>query len=70
MAVEEIDKNIDLLLIIGTELILEPFSNILDKVPFDVPKVLINQRSPTEEDGGIDFKEPHNYKLFIQGNCD
>eukprot|EP01104_Vermistella_antarctica_P008544 TRINITY_DN2141_c0_g1_i1.p1 TRINITY_DN2141_c0_g1~~TRINITY_DN2141_c0_g1_i1.p1 ORF type:complete len:457 (+),score=86.49 TRINITY_DN2141_c0_g1_i1:39-1409(+) len=76
----------DLLLVIGTSLSVEPFASLIDKVPIDTPRVLINRDVvgvvPDLRDGGVDgepstertrgfqFGKAGSRDVLMQGLCD
>ncbi|KAH3764920.1 sirtuin 1 [Pelomyxa schiedti] len=73
----------DLLIILGTSLVVQPFASLVDKVRPTVPRLLINREKAgiTPDDplltmlgispGGLQFDSPSNYRdVFWQGDCD
>ncbi|KAH3764925.1 NAD-dependent protein deacetylase sirtuin-2 [Pelomyxa schiedti] len=73
----------DLLIILGTSLVVQPFASLVDKVRPNVPRLLINREKAgiTPDDplltllgispGGLQFDSPSNYRdVFWQGDCD
>ncbi|KAH3743084.1 NAD-dependent protein deacetylase sirtuin-2 [Pelomyxa schiedti] len=73
----------DLLIILGTSLVVQPFASLVDRVGPNVPRLLINREKAGNEPvdpvlallgiagGGLDFDSPRNYRdVFWQGDCD
>lgn len=56
----------DLMIVMGTSLMVAPFNSLVYMVEKDTPMVLIN-KDPTES---FDFEKPEEKKLFIGGDCD
>jgi len=69
----------DLLLILGTSLLVQPFASLIDRVGSRVPRLLMN-REKTGNRGtlermlrmpGLDYEDENNYRdVFWQGDCD
>ncbi|KAJ2890031.1 NAD-dependent protein deacetylase sirtuin-2 [Coemansia aciculifera] len=67
----------DLLIVMGTSLLVQPFASIIDKVGPRVPRLLINRERVGESKAlgiGFDFDGRHNISLhrdaFVAGDCD
>mmetsp|Transcript_27919 Transcript_27919/g.49274 ORF Transcript_27919/g.49274 Transcript_27919/m.49274 type:complete len:125 (-) Transcript_27919:23-397(-) len=61
----------DLLIVIGTSLVVQPFASLVTYPDHDTPRVLINkQRAGDTLDNGFNFNETGGRDLFIQGDCD
>lgn len=73
-------KKCDLLIVMGTSLVVQPFASLIDKVPKDTPRLLINKEKAGEVDpmmrflgfgSGMDFDSKHNYRdVAWLGLCD
>ena len=75
MKMDFAEGTVDLVIVLGTSLAVAPFNSLLDRVPLDVPRVLINMEPVGTADklrGGFWFHEPqNNYRdLLLQGPCD
>jgi len=54
--------------VVGTALAVAPFNTVVDMIPSDVPKVLINMENTAPN---YDFdSEKHPLRLFLEGKCD
>lgn len=68
-------KKCDLLIVMGTSLLVEPFNRLITRVPATCPRLLINREKAGEEmHMGFDFDDKLKYPvqrdaLFL-GNCD
>ena len=63
------DGGCDLMLVMGTALVVKPFNSVIDWAKPDCPKVLINLENT--QAGGYDFDTIiHPERLFLQGKCD
>jgi len=63
----------DLLLIMGTSLIVQPFAHLVNQVSSDTPRVLINREVVgvgSIFSKGLDFKSDKNRDVAILGDCD
>lgn len=70
----------DLLIVMGTSLVVQPFATLIDKVPKDCPRLLINKEKAGEVDPirrflgygkGMSFESKHNYRdIAWLGLCD
>ncbi|KDD76014.1 Sir2 family protein [Helicosporidium sp. ATCC 50920] len=70
----------DLLIVLGTSLIVHPFASLIDHVKLDVPRVLINREVVGEPDAalrragyakGFDFSSPQRHRdVLMLGDCD
>ncbi|CAL8144023.1 unnamed protein product [Orchesella dallaii] len=64
----------DLLIIMGTSLVVQPFSHLVERVPDDCPRVLINREivgtAPHMFARGMNFKSERNRDIAILGDCD
>eukprot|EP00285_Hemiselmis_virescens_P004816 CAMPEP_0173411998 /NCGR_PEP_ID=MMETSP1356-20130122/78488_1 /TAXON_ID=77927 ORGANISM="Hemiselmis virescens, Strain PCC157" /NCGR_SAMPLE_ID=MMETSP1356 /ASSEMBLY_ACC=CAM_ASM_000847 /LENGTH=328 /DNA_ID=CAMNT_0014373833 /DNA_START=189 /DNA_END=1171 /DNA_ORIENTATION=- len=72
----------DLLIVMGTSLAVRPFSALIDMVPPDCPRVLINREAPSSalyhpirammgDTKGFRFDDPKNYRDVLSiNNCD
>ena len=59
----------DLMLVIGTGLLVKPFNTVINQAKPDCPRVLINLENTVS--GGYDFDTiTHPERLFLQGKCD
>lgn len=54
----------DLLLVLGTSLVVHPFASLVSRVRPDIPRVLIN-REPVGP-----FREPQPSDVLVLGDCD
>ncbi|XP_029475213.1 NAD-dependent protein deacetylase sirtuin-2 isoform X2 [Rhinatrema bivittatum] len=73
-------QKIDLLIIMGTSLQVQPFASLVGKVPKNVPRLLINKEKTGESDSfmmllgfgcGMDFDSEKAYRdVAWLGNCD
>lgn len=59
-------SNCDLMIVMGTSLMVAPFNSLVYMVDKGTPMVLIN-KDPTET---FDFEKPEEKRLFIGGDCD
>ncbi|KAI1720607.1 sir2 family domain-containing protein [Ditylenchus destructor] len=66
----------DLLVIMGTSLVVQPFASLVQQVPSDTPRLLINL-TPVGKDMGffsdkvMSYDEPNNIRdVFWKGTCD
>ncbi|GBG27195.1 NAD-dependent protein deacetylase hst2 [Hondaea fermentalgiana] len=66
----------DLLIVMGTSLTVHPFAGLVEMVPPDCPRLLLNMkpvgvRIPSEESNGLRLNQPENWRdAMIQGPCD
>lgn len=70
----------DLLIVMGTSLVVQPFASLIDRVPRSTPRLLINKEKSGETDetmlllgfgGGMMFDSEHNYRdVAWLGTCD
>jgi len=69
----------DLLIIMGTSLVVQPFASMIDEVSKDCPRLLINREKAGTVSpllaylgiGGLQFDVPSNYRdVFWAGSCD
>ncbi|CAI8011935.1 NAD-dependent protein deacetylase sirtuin-2 [Geodia barretti] len=70
----------DLLIVMGTSLLVHPFASLVDRVRDDCPRLLINREKVGEGDvmmrlmgfsSGLDFGEETGYRdVFHKANCD
>ncbi|XP_072168087.1 NAD-dependent protein deacetylase sirtuin-2-like isoform X1 [Diadema setosum] len=70
----------DLLLVMGTSLVVQPFASLIDKVPETTPRVLINNEKTGQTDplmmmlgmgSGMDFDSDNKYRdVALLGSCD
>jgi NAD+-dependent protein deacetylase SIR2 len=67
---EIVEDEPDLLIVIGTALAVSPFNTIVDLIPDNVPKVLINLENTKNSGYDFDEKEKYPNRLFMQGKCD
>jgi len=72
-------KKCDLLIIMGTSLVVQPFASLIDRVGDQCPRVLINMEKVGQASdlssliygGGLMFDKPGNYRdVAILGTCD
>ena len=63
-AVQRINVEVDLCIIMGTALAVTPVNQLPNYVKPNVPKVLFNLTN-TKQTGGIDFEEQYRWKLFV-----
>ena len=56
-------KHVDLLLVIGTSLVVHPFASIATKIPNDIPRILINMELAGP------FKKESKRDISILGDC-
>ncbi|XP_077998375.1 NAD-dependent protein deacetylase sirtuin-2-like [Glandiceps talaboti] len=70
----------DLLLIMGTSLVVQPFASLVSRVSDDCPRLLINKEKCGQTDPlmqflgmgkGLEFDSPNNYRdVAYEGDCD
>lgn len=62
------EQKIDLMIVIGTALAVNPFCQVVNMV--NCPQVLINMDNTAT--AGFDFLDPENHpmRIFLQGKCD
>ena len=62
----------DLLLVMGTSLVVQPFASLIGAVSPDTPRLLINREKVAQGADGRRFNfEAGNYRdVFLGGNCD
>ncbi|KAK5648584.1 hypothetical protein RI129_003476 [Pyrocoelia pectoralis] len=70
----------DLLLILGSSLVVQPFASLIDRVPITTPRMLINREKSGERSGilsmigmgaGLDFDSKDNTRdVYWLGDCD
>jgi len=63
----------DMLLIMGTSLVVQPFAYLMNQVPSDKPRVLLNREIVGVGNmfsKGLDFKSDKNRDVAILGDCD
>lgn len=70
----------DLLIIMGTSLVVHPFASMIDRVPRHTPRLLINREKVTGGGffsslfggggGGLSFDSVGERDVFFQGDCD
>lgn len=64
----------DLLLVLGTSLVVQPFASLVDRPPPGTPRLLINRERVGVGDGlfggGFQFDEPGTADRFFQGDSD
>ncbi|KAB0799788.1 hypothetical protein PPYR_07668 [Photinus pyralis] len=70
----------DLLLILGSSLVVQPFASLMDRVPDTTPRMLINREKAGERTGllsligmgsGFEFDSPDNTRdVYWLGDCD
>ncbi|XP_069699063.1 NAD-dependent protein deacetylase sirtuin-2 [Periplaneta americana] len=70
----------DLLIIMGSSLTVQPFASLIDKVPTNCPRLLINREKAGQRDrlmamlgmsSGMDFDSDKNFRdVLWQGDCD
>uniref|UniRef100_A0A8U7N2B2 NAD-dependent protein deacetylase sirtuin-2 n=1 Tax=Corvus moneduloides TaxID=1196302 RepID=A0A8U7N2B2_CORMO len=72
-------KKVDLLLIMGTSLQVQPFASLISRVPTNTPRLLINKEKTGQSDplmslmgfGGMDFDSDKAYRdVAWLGDCD
>jgi len=63
-------ENVDLLLIMGTTLKVQPFSHISKLVPQHAPQVLINRSNEDVASGDTYTESGDHGRLFLKGDCD
>jgi len=61
--------NCDLLLIMGTSLVVQPFAGLVGHVNAGTPRLLIN-RDRVGENVGLDFTSPSSTDGFVSADCD
>ncbi|GAB4819426.1 hypothetical protein N2152v2_006472 [Parachlorella kessleri] len=75
---EDLPKT-DLLIVMGTSLVVQPFASLIDRVPAETPRVLINRERAGEVDPylrvsgfnkGFNFDEGNYRDVFCEGDCD
>ncbi|XP_077862093.1 NAD-dependent protein deacetylase sirtuin-2-like [Saccoglossus kowalevskii] len=64
----------------GTSLVVQPFASLVNRVPEDCPRLLINREKSGQVDPlmqmlgfgrGMDFDSPNNYRdVAFEGTCD
>lgn len=62
-------SNLDLLLIIGTSLVVSPANSLVPAVPNTTIRVVVNQ-DPVGAELGIDYSHETSRDLFLQGDCE
>jgi len=63
----------DMLLIMGTSLVVQPFAYLVNQVPSDTPRVLLNREIVGVGNvfsKGLDFKSDRNRDVAVLGDCD
>ena len=60
----------DLLIIIGSDLAVGPFNQIVKMISDDVSKVLINLENTKEAGFDFDNSEKYPNRIFLEGKCD
>jgi len=64
----------DLLIIMGTSLVVQPFAHLVERVPDDCPRLLINREivgtAPHMFARGMNFKSERNRDIAVLGDCD
>ncbi|PRW45382.1 transcriptional Sir2 family isoform B [Chlorella sorokiniana] len=71
----------DLLIVMGSSLVVHPFASLIDEVDEDTPRLLVNREAAGEghpllralslQTGGFCFEAGENYRdAFFQGDCD
>jgi len=80
MVPQDFGVDCDLLLIMGTSLLVQPFASLIDRVDSRVPRLLINKDKAGKGDsfmqmlgfgGGLEYDEDRNYRdVYWSGSCD
>ncbi|XP_049858280.1 NAD-dependent protein deacetylase sirtuin-2 [Schistocerca gregaria] len=68
----------DLLIIMGSSLAVQPFASLIDRVPSNCPRLLVNREKAGERSslmvmmglGGLDFKSEYSRDVALLGDCD
>ena len=69
----------DLLIVVGTSLVVQPFASLIDKVGYETPRLLINKERVGEADPvlramgyrkGFDFGAGNTRDALFEGDCD
>ncbi|CCU97868.1 unnamed protein product [Malassezia sympodialis ATCC 42132] len=73
-------RRADLLLVMGTSLVVQPFASLIDEVSLSCPRALLNLEKVGERrrnfsfihdaDEGFDFDDAHSRDIFCQGKVD
>ena len=68
--VEKDFKNCDLLIVMGTSLLVNPFAKLTCMVDEDCPRLLINRELVGDFEPYISESDENYRDVFIQGDCD
>jgi NAD+-dependent protein deacetylase sirtuin 2 len=60
----------DLLIVMGTSLTVQPFASLINRVPSNTPRLLINKEKVGHRSGGFKFNKKNTRDVALINDCD